>query len=88
MRGIGWLPSFAIDKAAREFGKLSIAMGRENPPPIRRKQDPPPVPSFEMPTAWDEEVSSRKAAYNIVSDMVTGVNFRKSENKFQAKWML
>ena len=46
------------------------------------------MPSFEIPTAWDEEVSSRKAAYNFVSDTVTGVNFRKSDNKFQAKWML
>jgi len=46
------------------------------------------VPSSEMPTAGDGEVSSGNAAYNIVSDAVTGVNFRKSDNNFQAKWML
>jgi hypothetical protein len=82
------LQSSAVDEIAREFGKLSILMDQETPPPIRRKQDPPPVPSSEMPTAGDGEVSSGNAAYNIVSDAVTGVNFRKSDNNFQAKWML
>ena len=31
-----------------------------------------------------KNVSSGVAAYNIVSDTVTGVNVRKSDNKFQA----
>jgi hypothetical protein len=32
-------------------------------------------------------ISSSKAAYNIVSDTVTGVNFRGRDNLFQAKFI-
>ena len=31
-----------------------------------------------------ENISAGHAAYNIVSDTVTGLNVRKSDNKFQA----
>jgi len=34
-----------------------------------------------------EVISPGKAAYNVVSDTVTGVNLRGSANKFQAKFV-
>jgi hypothetical protein len=34
-----------------------------------------------------EELSSRKAAYNVVSDTLIGLNVRKRDNKFQAKFI-
>ena len=41
------------------------------------------------PTASEspDETSPSKAAYNVVSDTVTGVNLRGSDNKFQAKFI-
>ena len=33
-------------------------------------------------------VSSERAAYNVVSDTVVGLNVRKSDNKFQALFVL
>lgn len=35
-----------------------------------------------------EDVSAGKAAYNVVADTVTGVNVRKSDNLFQALFIL
>lgn len=39
-------------------------------------------PALETP-----QVSSDRAAYNIVSDTVVGLNIRKSDNVFQAKFI-
>ena len=36
----------------------------------------------------NKRLSSGRAAYNVVSDTVTGVNARKSDNKFQAIFIL
>ncbi len=35
-----------------------------------------------------ENISAGHAAYNIVSDTVTGLNVRKSDNRFQAIFIL
>lgn len=35
-----------------------------------------------------KRISSERAAYNVVSDMVIGVNVRKQDNKFQALFIL
>lgn len=34
-----------------------------------------------------DEISTGKAAYNVVSDTVMGVNLRGSDNRFQAKFI-
>ena len=34
-----------------------------------------------------EEIGSGRAAYNVISDTVTGVNVRGSDNMFQAKFV-
>lgn len=36
----------------------------------------------------DDEISTERATYNIVSDTVTGVNFRKRDNLFQGLFIL
>ena len=35
-----------------------------------------------------EQISAGHAAYNVVSDTVTGLNVRRSDNKFQAIFIL
>ena len=37
-------------------------------------------------TGSDEELDSGEVAYNVVTDTVTGLNLRGSDNKFQAKF--
>jgi hypothetical protein len=45
----------------------------------------PPKPTDSNPTEWvGQNVSSGQATYNVVTDTVTGVNVRWSDNKFQA----
>lgn len=52
---------------------------------------PPSAEATESGTPTEEEaangneVSDSRAAYNLVSDTLTGVNFRGSDNWFQAK---
>lgn len=47
-----------------------------------------PNTSTEDGPAWETPpVSSDRAAYNIVSDTVVGLNIRKSDNVFQAKFI-
>ncbi len=43
------------------------------------------VPNTEDPSS--DGVSTERAAYNVVSDTVTGVNIRKSDNLFQAAFI-
>ena len=43
----------------------------------------------DAPTAEEaDKISPGHAAYNVVSDTVTGLNVRKSDNKFQALFVL
>lgn len=53
--------------------------------------DNPYKPASEIETDQDSAqptgISSGHAAYNVVSDTVTGVNLRGSDNKFQAKFI-
>ena len=53
--------------------------------------DNPYTPPVSKENESDEnssgDVSTAKATYNVVSDTVTGVNFRASDNKFQAKFI-
>ena len=44
----------------------------------------PPAASDDSDKTQPKDISPTQAAYNIVSDTVTGVNVRKSDNKFQA----
>ena len=46
------------------------------------KLDSVPISGTEKPQS--EGISTTRAAYNIVSDTVTGLNVRKRDNKFQA----
>ena len=41
----------------------------------------------ETPASETNEISAGHAAYNVVSDTVTGFNVRKSDNMFQAKFI-
>jgi len=41
----------------------------------------------ETPASETNEISAGHAAYNVVSDTVTGLNVRKSDNKFQVKFI-
>lgn len=54
--------------------------------------DNPYKPASEVLADQDKsepgDISSGRAAYNVVSDTVTGVNLRGSDNKFQAKFIL
>ena len=49
-----------------------------------------PYQSTENPSGGDEHEAGQgdlSSAYNVVSDTVTGVNIRKSDNIFQAKFI-
>ena len=52
-------------------------MSNENP---YQPSEAEPAPELDS----TKRVSSGRAAYNVFSDTVTGVNARKSDNKFQA----
>ena len=52
--------------------------------------DNPYEPSIVQPVTPEpeaKEISSGRAAYNVVTDTVTGVNVRGSDNIFQAKFI-
>ncbi len=64
-------------------------MSQNDPPPIpERAKTPPPVPETQSPPPQVTGISEGKAVYNAVSDTVIGVNVRKSDNKFQAFFIL
>ena len=48
----------------------------------------PPIESKTSSEDQPQSVSSGRAAYNVVSDTVTGVNVRWSDNRFQAVFVL
>ena len=47
----------------------------------------PQSSSSSLESTSPENVSTGKAAYNVVTDTVTGVNLRGNDNKFQAKFI-
>lgn len=46
--------------------------------------EPPKPPSIDAPERQRQPISSGQVTYNVVTDTVTGVNVRWSDNKFQA----
>ncbi len=63
-------------------------MDHNEPPPIPKPPFPPSQPSPATPVKENGEVTPGRATYNIISDTVIGVNFRGSDNKFQAVFLL
>ena len=63
-------------------------MDQNEPPPIPQQPLPPSHPSPDNPVDDNGVVTPGRAAYNIISDTVTGVNIRGSDNKFQAVFIL
>ena len=47
-----------------------------------------PADSADRTQKKTEPLTTGREAYNVVSDTVTGINFRGSDNKFQAKFIL
>ena len=50
--------------------------------------EPGPTAPQDAEDSPTERVSAERAAYNVVSDTFTGVNVRKSDNRFQAIFIL
>ena len=47
----------------------------------------PPVDAANASKVKTQDLTTAHAAYNVVTDTVTGVNVRWSDNKFQAKFV-
>jgi hypothetical protein len=58
------------------------------PPTPKPSSDQGPVPPVDREEDTTGKTSTEREAYNILSDTIGGVNFRKSDNWFQLKVIL